>query len=163
MINQLYTFSVGQYVVADEWNANFDTLLEAGLLHEEAIDDANQAILFQGGDYTSVYNVINIMPNSYYIAGSAVVPTVDTEYYKEINSGEELSVIVSTGQLNGEARIVIKTNSNRMLSPVVITYNGTTDDVVWQNGIAQWYSAGMKFIFLLERNGKLYVKMIATE
>ncbi len=164
MITQLYIFSPGSYVVADEWNANFRIILSTNLLHQEAIADAFQIVMFQGGDYSAIYNRIDNTTNSWEIPGSTVDVKPDCEYYKEfLGNDEQIAVPVSTGQLNGEARIVIKTISNRVLTPVVITYNGTQDNVVWENGIAQWYNAGMKFIFLLERNGKLYVKMIATE
>lgn len=164
MITQLYVFSPGSYVVADEWNANFRVLFKANVSHQEAIVDANSVIMFQGGDYTPIYNKVNSSRNSYAIAGNTLVPSVDCEYYKEfLGDDEQVTVAVSTGQLNGEARIVIKTPNNRTLTPLIFTYNGTQDDVVWLNGISQWYLAGVKFVFLLERNGKLYVKMIAME
>jgi hypothetical protein len=163
MITQLYVFSPGSYVVAEEWNANFRALLETNIAHEEAIVDANSIILFQGGDYSAVYARVDNEVNSF-LASNTILPKPDCEYYRDLQGADEqITVNVSTGQLNGEARIIIKTSNNRTLTPIVITYNGSQDDVVWPNGIAQWYLAGMKFVFLLERNGKLYVKMIATE
>jgi hypothetical protein len=163
MITQLYIFSPGSYVVADEWNANFRVLRSTNVLHQESIVDANNIILFQGGDYTDVYNRINNDPNSHVAESTIQNPMVDNEYYRVLQGGEQLFVSVDPGTLNGETRIVVQTTQNNALPPVVITYGGTQDNVVWTNGIAQWYLAGVKFVFLLERNGKLYVKMIATE
>lgn len=163
MITQLYIFSPGSYVVADEWNANFRVLRDTNVLHQESIVDANNLILFQGGDYTAVYNRVNNEPNSRLAETTIQNPKVDNEYYRIIQGEQQLFVTVAPGTLNGEARIVVQTTQNNVLPPVVITYGGSQDNVVWPNGIAQWYLAGMKFIFLLERSGKLYVKMIATE
>ena len=72
MITQLYIFSPGSYVVADEWNANFRIILSTNLLHQEAITDAFQIVMFQGGDYSAIYNRIDNTTNSWEIPGSTV-------------------------------------------------------------------------------------------
>lgn len=161
MITQLYIFSPGSYVVADEWNANFRVLMNTNLAHQEAIIDANELVMFKGGDYTPIYNKVNAEYNSFAISGSSVSVTVDCEYYKDLGSGEQ--IVVNVGHINGEARIMLRTAQNDSLPPIRINYAGGDANIVWPNGIAYWFLAGMKIVFLLERNGKLYVKMLATE
>lgn len=161
MITQLYVFSPGSYVIAEEWNANFRVLKNVNLSHQEAITDAFQVVMFKGGDYTPIYNRVNNTTNSSAVIGNSFVVTVDNEYYKELGSGEQ--VVADVGHINGEARIILKTAQNDSLPPLRINYIGGDANIVWPNGIAHWFLAGMKFVFLLERNNKLYVKMIATE
>lgn len=163
MITELYTFSPSSYVVAEEWNANFRVLYSANVLHQEAIVDANSKILFIGGDYSGIYSRLDNIPNSKFTDSVLQNPLVDYEYYTTIQSGGQLFIQVDRGSLNGEARVLVKIQESSQLPPVIVTYGGTQDDVVWTGGLEQWYSAGMRFIFLLERDGKLYVKMIATE
>lgn len=161
MITELYVFSPGSYVVAEEWNANFRVLMNTNLLHQESIVDANATIMKKDGDYTPIFNIVNLRINSYAVPELTAQVSVDCEYYKSLDSGEQLTIKV--GHINGEARVVIRTIENSVLKPIQINYDGGEENIVWVNGIAQWYLAGMKFIFLLERNNKLYVRMIATE
>lgn len=161
MITQLYVFSPGSYVIAEEWNANFRVLMNTNLAHQEFIVDTADILMFQSGDYTQIYNVVNSRTNSQEVPGLSVQVLVDNEYRKSLTADQQL--VINVGRICGEARIIIQTAANSVLSPIRINYVGGDENVVWENGIAQWYLAGMKFVFLLERNGKLYVKMIATE
>jgi len=161
MITQLYIFSPGSYVVAEEWNANFRVLLNTNLVHQESIVDAGDIIMTTSDDYTQIYNAVNSKKNSQDVAGLSIQVLVDNEYRKSLSSGQKL--VANVGRISGEARIILQTAQDDVLQPLQINYAGGSENVVWENGIAQWYAAGMKFVFLLERNGKLYVKMIATE
>ena len=161
MITQLYVFSPGSFVVAEEWNANFRVLLNTNLIHQESIVDASDVIMTTSDDYTQIYNAVNSKKNSQDAAGLSIQVLVDNEYRKSLSAGQQL--VANVGRISGEARIILQTAQNDVLSPLQINYAGGNENVVWENGIAQWYAAGMKFVFLLERNGKLYVKMIATE
>ncbi len=162
MITTLYTFSIGSYVVAYEWNANFTALNNAGIEHAGAIEDAQVGVMFPDSDPHALFSRIDAEPNSFNIAGTAQIIANDCEYYKSLASGEDLTITVPSG-LKGQARIILKTVENRVLTPLIINYTGGNENIVWFNGLANWYKAGMKFVFLLERNGKLFVKMCATE
>ena len=162
MIKTLYVFSPGSFVDAKEWNANFKVLYEGISAHIETIQDAQNTIAFNITDLTASFQVMDSQPNSFIISGTSRVVQRDCEYYKALASGEDLDITVPSG-FNGEARIIIKTTNSRVSSPITFDYGGGESNVVWYNGIAQWYNPGMKFVFICERGGKLFVKMITTE
>lgn len=162
MIKTLYVFSPGSFVDAKEWNANFKVLYDGISAHIETIQSAQDAIAFTLADMTASFQVMDAQPNSFIIGGNSQVVQRDCEYYKSLASGQDLNITVPRG-FNGEARIIIKTTNSRVLPPIIFDYAGGESNIVWYNGIAQWYNPGMKFVFICERGGKLFVKMIATE
>ena len=115
MITQLYTFSAGSYVVAEEWNANFRTLYKANLAHEESIVDMQTQVALSNGDLTELFSVINSQFNSFAIAGNSVTVAPECEYYKTLAGGQEL--IIDLGNLSdAETRILINLLKNIMFA-----------------------------------------------
>lgn len=159
MINSLYVFVAGSYVVADEWNSNFSAIGASNSDCADAIIDAYEVICFMDSDLTQVFNVIKATKDSTSIPGTSVVLSPNNEYYKSLSNGTDLAVSIPSDFI-GEARIVIKTFNDRILAPIIFTYSG---DVVWNNGIADWYKAGTKFVFIYVINGIAYIKMLGTE
>ena len=158
MITQLYTFSVGSYVVADEWNANFRTIYNANLAHVEAIQDAYNTLAFQGSDLSDVYAAVRSQPNCFEISGTAVTVVPECEYFKVLGSGEDLVINIPTG-LNAEARVLIQIQEDRSLLPFSIGYSGTTIINHYDNYV---FRAGYYYIMIYETNGVAQVKLIWT-
>ena len=94
MITQLYTFSTGSYVVADEWNANFRVLYNTSLSHQDAITDAKNTIAFPLSDLSGVFSAVKGQPNSSFIPGNTVVIAPEQEYYKTLASGQDRKSVV---------------------------------------------------------------------
>lgn len=159
MINSLYVFSKDLPVVASEWNANFSAIDKSNTDCAAAIVDANSVIAFEDSYLTTIYNTIKTSPNSFNIPGSTATLSVNCEYYKTLASGNDLTVNIPADFL-GEARILLNTNNNRLLSPITFVYSG---DVIWNNGIADWYLAGLKTLFIYVINGTAYIKMVSME
>ena len=159
MISQLYIFSPGSYVVADEWNGNFAAIDNSNTDCEEAIADANSVICFEDSDMTQVFAAINAGANSVNIPGTSITLSPNIEYYKALSNGTDLTVTIPDSMV-GESRLVISTADDRPLAPITFLYSG---DVVWNNGIADWYLAGTKFVFIYVINGTAYIKMVSSE
>ena len=158
MINQLYTFTVGTYVVADEWNANFKALANSNTDCVQAIEDAEVSVAFPDDDLTQLFNAVRKKPNSFAIAGSTVIVQPECEYYKALADGEDLAIQIPTG-LNAEARIAIYLPSERSLLPFSVLYDGKT---TINDGGYIYFRAGYYFILIYETNGLAQVKLIWT-
>lgn len=159
MINSLYVFSKDLPVVAAEWNANFNAITKSNTDCAAAIVDANSVIAFEDSNLTSVYDIIKQSPNSFNIPGNNITLSVNCEYYKALATGSDLIATIPA-DFEGECRIIISTTENRVLAPITFIYTG---DVVWKNGIADWYLAGTKAVFIYVINGTAYIKMIQME
>ena len=158
MINQLYTFTVGTYVVADEWNSNFKALANSNADCVQAIEDAEVSVAFPDDDLTQLINAVRKKPNSFAIAGSTVIVQPECEYYKALADGEDLAIQIPTG-LNAEARIAIKISDDRDLQPFSVFYEGELKVNV---GMGEFFSKGVYFIMIHETNGLAQVKLIWT-
>jgi hypothetical protein len=158
MITQLYVFSPGSYVVADEWNANFRTIYKANVLHKEAIDDAYDDLAFPTSDLSGVYAAIKSKPNSHEIAGNTVVVAPEQEYYKVLSNGQDLVINIPAG-LNAEARVLIQIQEDRSLLPFSVNYSGTKIINHYDNYV---FRAGYYYIMIYETNGVAQVKLIWT-
>lgn len=158
MITQLYIFTVGSFVVADEWNANFRVLNNTNVLHSEAITDAYNNIAFPNSDLSDVFAAVNSQPNSFAIAGNTVVVAPECEYYKTLSSGEDLTINIPTG-LNAESRILLQIQEDRSLLPFSVNYSGTTIVNHYNNYV---FRTGYYYIIIYETNGVAQVKLIWT-
>jgi hypothetical protein len=158
MITQLYTFSPGSYVVADEWNANFVALRKACTLHYEAIEDAYAVLLFPDSDTTQFFGVLRSQPNSTEIPGMTVILEPEHEYYKILPNGQDLTINVPTG-FSSESRIAIKIQDNRTLLPFSVLFSGTTQITYGEDAV---FPAGIYYILIYELNGVAQVKLIWT-
>lgn len=158
MITQLYTFSVGSYVVADEWNANFNTLYNINLAHEEAIIDAQNTIAFPDSDLTTVFNSVRGWANSFFIGGDTVMVAPQCEYYKTLATDQDLTINIPTG-LNSEVRVLIQLTDDRSLRPFTVNYNGTTIINDYDNNN---FLAGFYYILIYETNNTAMIKVIGT-
>lgn len=172
MIIQLYEFSVGSYVVAEEWNSNFRTLKEYSLSHKQTIEDAYNVLAFPNSDLSTVFSVIrtrsNVITNEPYDA-------VDVERNKEIYVGtvpaqQQVSIYIPRG-LNGESRVIFTLPELMTISaPILVYYDGVavttlkdkTGDCYVDAGYYPYYNAGMYYVMIHELNGKAQVKLIST-
>lgn len=159
MITQLYTFSPGSFVVADEWNANFRTLNNASLEQEQSISDANSVIAFPTSDLSGVFSAVKSQPNSFAISGNTVTVYPECEYYKTLANGEDLAINIPTG-LNAEARVLIQIQEDRSLLPFSVNYSGGTLIVNHYNNYV--FRSGYYYIMIYESNGVAQVKLIWT-
>jgi hypothetical protein len=159
MITQLYTFSVGSYVVADEWNANFNTLYNVNLAHEEAIIDAQNTIAFPDSDLTTVFNSVRGWANSFFIGGDMVEVAPQCEYYKTLATDQYLTINIPPTGLNSEVRIVVQFPDTRPLAtpPIEFNYSGTK---TVNTGDMTEYEAGVYFVFIYETNGSAQIKIV---
>ena len=158
MINQLYTFTVGTYVVADEWNANFKALANSNADCVQAIEDAEVSVAFPDDDLTQLFNAVRKKPNSFAIAGSTVIVQPECEYYKALSDGEDLAIQIPTG-LNAEARVIIRITDDRSLLPFSILYSGDTNITYGEDMV---FPAGIYYIMIYETAGQAQVKLIWT-
>lgn len=158
MINQLYTFSAGSFVVADEWNSNFDVIDNSNTSCAEAIEDANDAVAFPNSDLSGVYNSINLRQNSFAIAGDTVIISPECEYYKTLTNGSDLTISIPTG-FSSEARIILKTQNDRTLVPITVSYSGTS---YIRYGLDLVFPAGTYYVLIYVVNGIAQLKMIWT-
>ena len=155
MIIQLYTFSPGSYVVAEEWNVNFQTLYKMNVSHEEAIVDAQTLVAFPNSDMTDLFAAVNNQLNSFNIAGNAVTLSPECEYYKTLSSGQELTINIPTG-LSANARIIFRIQEDRSLQPFTINYSGTKQETY---GLVTSFTAGTYILFIYETNGLAQIKI----
>lgn len=158
MINQLYTFTVGTYVVADEWNANFKALANSNANCAQAIEDAEVSVAFPDDDLTQLFNAVRKKPNSFVIETDNQLLSAGYEYYKILADGETLTLVVDEN-MNGECRVVIKTQDDRDSPPVVVGDSYTGEKVI--TGLDRVkFKAGTWFLFVVEQNGTLIIKTI---
>lgn len=159
MINQIYVFTVGANVVADEWNANFNILRDSNEQCDEATKDAQNALAFPDGDLSGVYNAVRARPNSFEIPTDTVIVQPECEHYKVLSSGQDLKIQIPKG-FNSQARVLIKIPDDRSLIPIAVLYNGTK---VISVGSQKSYKSGYYFAFVYEMNNTAYVKLISTK
>ena len=158
MITELYIFSPGSYVVADEWNANFNVLYKTTYEHLEAITDAYQVVAFPNSDLTGVFNAVKSQYNSFVIAGNSITVSTEREYYKVLSAGQDLSITIPEN-MNGESRVLIQIQEDRSLLPFSINYSGTTIVDHYDNYV---FRSGYYYIMIYESNGLAQVKLIWT-
>lgn len=155
MIIQLYTFSPSSYVVADEWNANFQTIYNTNILHVEAIIDAYATVAFPNSDFTDLFSSVYSQPNSYFVPGNTILVRPAQEYYKVLSSGQDLTINIPTG-LNSESRIWVQTQEDSALMPFIINYSGTKQE---SYGTITSFTAGTYVLFIYETNGLAQIKI----
>lgn len=158
MINQLYTFTVGTYVVADEWNANFKALANSNADCVQAIADAEVSVVFPDDDLTQLFNVVRKKPNSFAIPGDTVTVAPECEYYKTLANGQDLAIQIPTG-LNAEARVLIRIQEDRSLLPFSVNYDGIANV---NYGLYNVFNSGYYYVMIYETNGVAQVKLIWT-
>ena len=156
MIIQLYTFSPGSYVVAEEWNANFRTLYKSNVSHEEAIVDAQTLVAFPNSDMTDLFAAVNNQLNSFNIAGNAVTLVPECEYYKTLSSGQDFVINIPTG-FSANARVIFRLQEDRTLTPFTINYSGTIQE---SYGLITKFTAGTYVLFIYETNGLAQIKAL---
>lgn len=157
MINQLYTFSVGQYVVADEWNANFSVINDSNSACATGVVDANAAIMFPASETSALFAAIDNSANSFFNDGRTLDVMVNCEYYENLSDSDDLTI--SVGHIKGESRIILHTGNTRSLCPISFNYIGGATAVDFISDRRVWGSPGYKFIFLYEFNNRLNVRM----
>lgn len=155
MITQLYTFSPSSYVVADEWNANFQTIYNTNVLHAEAVVDGYDTIAFPTSDFTDLFNAIKGKPNSSLVTGSMIDVAPEQEYYKVLSNGQDLVINIPTG-LDSESRIIVQMQGESSLSPFIINYDGEKQE---SYGVLDTFPAGMYMLFIYETNGLAQIKI----
>lgn len=158
MINQLYTFSSGSNIVADEWNVNFSIIDKSNTDCAVAIIDANDSIAFSDGDLTGVYSAVRAKNNSFLIPDYAVTISPECEYYKSLANGSDLAITIPDG-FNSESRIAIRILNNRTLLPFSILYSG---NLTINYGEYAIFAAGYYYIMIYESNNNAIVKLIWT-
>ena len=159
MITELYTFSPGSFVIADEWNTNFRVLYNTAQEHKTAIVDAYNTIAFPTSDLSTIFTAVRNQQNSFVIDGNSITVFPECEYYKVLGSGQDLNITVQSG-LNAEARILIQLQEDRILLPFSVNYTGGTLIVNHYNNYTFW--AGYYYIMIYESNGVAQVKLIWT-
>lgn len=156
MITELYTFTPGSYVAADEWNANFRTINSVNNQHAEAIVVANSELAFPNSDLSDVFAAVRSRPNSHVIDNLLVDVAPEQEYYKILSNNEVLTINVTSG-LNAEVRILIQLPDLRTDFPFVINYSGQQ---VIMYGDYKYFNPGYYYIMIYETNGLLQAKFI---
>lgn len=160
MITQLYTFSAGSYVVAEDWNANFRTLYKANVAHEEAITDAQDQIAFPNSDLTELFDALHGQLNSFAIPGNTVTIAPEYEYYKILSPGQDL-VINIPDSMAGEARVLLNVQETRTLMPFIINYSGT-QNISYGFYKYMYFRPGYYYVMLHVSNGLAQAKVIWT-
>lgn len=171
MITQLYNFSVGSFVVAEEWNANFRVLKDYCDAHSIAINDAYQIFAFPDSDLSVVFNAVraypNVKTNMAYI--SFLVDNNNEYYVGNLPPQQPVNIVIKEG-LNGECRIIFDLPELMTLEPpIAIWYKGVritpgdnTEDCYVNVGAYDYYNPGKYYVFVHEQNGKAQVKLVST-
>lgn len=165
MITELYTFTPGSYVVADEWNANFSVLHNVAQQHSEAITDAYNLVAFPNGDLSGVFANVDNSINSFQFTGTSIaILSPNMEYWQNrletITQDQQL--IIRVGKINGEARVFFQTSGTRdiALPPFLINYDGGDANIDFIDDSRVWQDAGTKCLLFYELNDKLNVRMV---
>lgn len=161
MIVELYTFAPGSYVVAEEWNTNFNVLYTESSTQTTILQDAWNSIAFPDSDMSQIFAAINNLSDSHFIQGSSVDVAVGQEYYRSLMTGEDLDITLPNTGLNGEVRILIELTEDRSLLPFTINpnYTGTVIINHYNNNV---FRAGFYYIMIYEAAGVAQVKLIWT-
>lgn len=161
MINELYTFSPGSFVMADEWNANFSALRKSANEHLSAIKDANEQLAFVNGDLSGVYSAVDNFINSSSFTGTSLhITTPNTEFYNGTDITVSQQLTINVEKINGEARVLFRTSGTRSLSPVQINYAGGAENINFIDNSDAWSGGLVTVVFLYETNNKLNVRMV---
>lgn len=175
MITQLYEFSVGSYVVAEEWNANFRVLKDFCVEHTLSIADAYNSVAFSNSDLTQVFNKIrgwaNVLTNQPYNAQNGLILDRNKEFYIQALPEQQQVHLQIPTNMNGECRVIF-TLPELMTSdaPILIYYKGAAvttlrdkvGDCYIDAGAYPYYNAGLYYVMIHELNGKAQVKLIST-
>lgn len=159
MITELYTFSPGSYVTAEEWNANFKVLYNTNLEHSEAIVDAGNELAFPNSDLTQIFNAARKRQNSWNFTGDTLNASqiyAGQEYYGNVST--QLNINIPAG-MNGEIRILAHLLSDKSVLPFIINYSGTKIVNNYNNNV---FRAGYYYIMIYETNGVAQAKIIWT-
>lgn len=159
MIIELYTFSPGSFVVAEEWNANFKALYNVSIQHEESIQTDRETIAFPNSDLTQVYNAVRSAVNSWPIDGNSIIVGVEQEFYQVLY--QNLSITIPQG-MNGECRVLIYLPQDWNQKFYNINYSGTVIEYMdgYYNGLT--LPSGYYYIMIHESNNVAQVKLIWT-
>ena len=160
MITQLYTFSPGSYVAAEEWNSNFKALQSVNSVHSESLSDAYDELAFPSSDDTQIISRAKAFQNSWGVNDPTIIVAPEQEYYKVLSNGQDIVINIPTG-LNSGARVLIQTQETRTQFPFTINYDGTK---VISYGFYNYnyFRPGFYYIMIYETNGVAQVKLIWT-
>ena len=178
MITQLYSFSIGSFVVAEEWKATFSTLHDYCVAHALAIEDAYDTLAFPDSDLTYVFSSIrrtdtNVSMNQPYIS---FIVDRNREYYVGSPSNPDVlppqtpvNIIIREG-MEGECRVIFRLPELMTLeAPIRITYKGVvitpkdaTADCYVNTGFYNYFNPGLYYVMIHEQNGKAQVKLISA-
>lgn len=165
MITELYTFTPGSYVVADEWNANFSVLSNVAEQHNEAVVDAYNLLAFSNSDLSTVFENVDNYINSFQFTGTSIaVLSPNMEYWQNrletITESQQL--VIRVGKINGEARVFFQTSGTRdiALPPFLINYDGGDENINFIDDSRVWQDAGIKCLLFYETNDKLNIRMV---
>lgn len=163
MILELYTFSPSSYVVAEEWNANFNVLYTETYSHSESIVDAFQNVAFSWSDLTEIYDSVRGRQNSWgFATTNDVYIKPEQEYYKTLSSTDRVNIHIPDG-MNAEARILIYLQQPRNVIPFMVAsdYHGTVK-ITYGTYSYNYFRAGYYYIMIYETNGLAQLKLIWT-
>ena len=177
MIISLYNFSIGSYVVAEEWNANFRVLSEYCFAHAEAIEDGYDIYAFPDSDLTNIFDVCRSYPNvKMNQAYTSFMVERNTEFYigspenpNALPAQQQVRIVIPQG-LEGEARVIFRLPELMTVTPpilieykgVVVTPGDKTADCYVNVGDYSYYNPGTYYVMIHEQNGKAQVKLIST-
>lgn len=158
MINSLNVFSTDNYVIAEEWNANFKILQKSNSDCADAILDAKTEIAFPDDDLSFLFKQVANRTRSVQISGLSQQVEPEYEYHKILGLKEELDIKINKN-MNGESRVIFKINEDRDLKPYNIDYDGT---LIENHDDSDVYHAGYYYIMIYEIFGIAFVKLIWT-
>ena len=171
MILNLYNFSVGSYVVAEEWNSNFRVLHDYCVAHAETLVDAYQVLAFPNSDLSDIFTAVRNFPN---VADNQPYNGVDVqrnkEYYvRTLGNQQQVKINIPLG-MEGECRVIF--NLPQLMTsnpPILVEYNGvivaprdTSANCYVNTGFYSYYNPGMYYVMIHEQNGKAQVKLVST-
>ena len=171
MITQLYNFSVGSFVVAEEWNANFRLLHDTCEEHAIAIEDAYDVLAFPNSDLSEVFDAVRATPNvKTNMAYTSFMVDKNFEYYVgNLPVQQPVNIVIKEG-MEGECRVIFVLPELMTLEPpIAIWYKGVriqpkdaTADCYVNTGYYQHFNPGMYYVMIHEQNGKAQVKLISA-
>ena len=178
MITQLYSFSIGSFVVAEEWNSNFRVLHDYCVDHTLAVDDAYQTLSFPDSDLSYVFSSIrrtdtNVRMNQPYIS---FIVDRNKEYY--IGSAANPDILPPQTPVNitiregmeGECRVIFRIPELMTLEPpikikyknVIVQPKDPNADCYVNTGYYDYFNPGLYYVMIHEQNGKAQVKLISA-
>ena len=171
MITQLYNFSTGSFVVAEEWNANFRVLHDYCVAHALALEDAYQVLAFPDSDLSDIFVSIRRTPNvKMNQAYTSFMVERNTEYYVgNLPAQQPVNIVISEG-MEGECRVIFNLPELMELEdPIAITYKGVriqskdpTADCYVNTGYYKYFNPGIYYVLIHEQNGKAQVKLVSA-